>query len=130
MNANQATNEYRKVGVESALENANPHQLIAMLFDGALDRISSAKGAMERGDTGVQGALLGKSITIIDNLRASLDHEQGGELAGRLADLYDYMERRLLEGGTTADPAILDEVSGLLREIKAGWDAMPEQHRR
>ncbi|EED30873.1 flagellar protein FliS [gamma proteobacterium NOR5-3] len=101
-----------------------------MLFDGALDRIASAKGAMERGDTGVQGALLGKAITIIDNMRASLDHQQGGELAGKLADLYDYMERRLLEAGTKADPEILDEVSGLLREVKSGWDQIPESFRR
>ncbi|WOJ93296.1 flagellar export chaperone FliS [Congregibacter variabilis] len=130
MNASQAMNAYKSVGVQSAVEDASPHHLIGMLFDGALDRIASAKGAMERGDTGVQGALLGKAITIIDNMRASLDHQQGGDLAGKLADLYDYMERRLLEAGTKADPKILDEVSSLLREVKSGWDQIPEDLRR
>jgi flagellar protein FliS len=130
MNASQAMNAYRKVGVQSAIDDATPHQLITMLLEGALDRIASAKGAMERGDTATQGALIGKAITIIDNMRASLDHEQGGDLAGRLADLYDYMERRLLEASVKAQPEILDEVSGLLREVKSGWDQMPEQYRR
>jgi flagellar protein FliS len=130
MNASMAMNAYKTVGVQSAVEDASPHHLIAMLFDGALDRIASAKGAMERGDTGVQGALLGKAITIIDNMRASLDHQQGGELAGKLADLYDYIELRLLEAGSKADPQILDEVSGLLREVKSGWDQIPEDLRR
>ena len=129
MNASQALNTYKNVGVQSALDDASPHHLIAMLMDGALDRIASAKGAMERGDKGVQGALLGKAITIIDNMRASLDHQQGGELAGKLADLYDYMERRLLEAGTTGNPEMLDEVSSLLRDIKSGWDQIPEAHR-
>lgn len=130
MNASQAMNAYRRVGVQSAIDDASPHQLIAMLMDGALDRIASAKGAMERGETATQGALIGKAITIVDNMRASLDHEQGGELAGRLADLYDYMERRLLEASVNAQPETLDEVSSLLREVKSGWDQMPEQYRR
>lgn len=130
MNASQAMNAYRKVGVQSAIDDASPHQLITMLLEGALDRIASAKGAMERGDTANQGALIGKAITIIDNMRASLDHQQGGELAGRLADLYDYMERRLLESSVNPQPEILDEVSSLLREVKSGWDQMPEQYRR
>jgi flagellar protein FliS len=130
MNASQAMNAYRRVGVQSAIDDASPHQLIAMLMDGALDRIASAKGAMERGETATQGALIGKAITIVDNMRASLDHDQGGELAGRLADLYDYMERRLLEASVNAQPETLDEVSSLLREVKSGWDQMPEQYRR
>jgi len=59
-------------------------------------------------------------------LRASLDHQQGGDLAGNLADLYSYMEGRLLQCSTHPDSAILDEVSGLLRDIKGGWDQIPE----
>jgi flagellar protein FliS len=129
MNANQALNAYQDVGVRSAVEGASPHQLIAMLLDGALGRIASAKGAMERGDTSRQGVLLGKAITIIDNMRASLDHQQGGEVAGNLSALYDYMEQRLLEASSQADAGMLDEVSGLLREIKSGWDAIPAAQR-
>ena len=129
MNASQALNAYTNVGVHSAVDGASPHQLIAMLFDGALDRIASAKGAMERQETAKQGALLGKAIAIIDSMRASLDHEKGGELAERLASLYDYMERRLLEAGTSGDSAGLDEVSGLLRQIKSGWDEIPAEFR-
>jgi flagellar protein FliS len=129
MNANQALSAYNDVGVRSAIDGASPHQLITMLLEGALDRIASAKGAMERKETARQGALLGKAITIIDNMRASLDHQQGGEIAERLASLYDYMERRLLEAGASADTAGLDEVSGLLREIKTGWDGIPAEYR-
>ncbi|MFK7828960.1 MAG: flagellar export chaperone FliS [Congregibacter sp.] len=121
---------YRSVGAQSGIMDASPHQLITMLMDGALDRIASAKGAMDRGDVANQGELLGKSISIIDNMRASLDHAAGGELAGRLADLYDYMERRLVEGGSNCDASALDEVSRLLREVKGGWDGIPAEYRR
>lgn len=123
-------NAYRSVGAQSGVVDASPHQLISMLMEGALDKIAAAKGAMNRGEIGAQGELLGKSISIIDNMRASLDHSAGGELSGRLADLYDYMERRLVEGGSRADASALDEVSGLLREIKSGWDAIPAEYRK
>ena len=129
MNAIRATNAYRTVGVHSAIDDASPHRLIAMLLDGALDRIAAARGAMERGEIRQQGMLLGQAISIVDSLRASLDHTVGGELAGNLADLYDYSERRLLEARTQGDTAILDEVAGLLREIKSGWDEIPDQFR-
>lgn len=129
MNGSNAINAYRNIGVQGGVTDASPHQLIVMLMDGALGRIASAKGAMERGDRAHQGELLGKTISIIDNLRASLDAERGGELATRLRDLYDYMETRLVEAGSKKDVAALDEVSGLLREIKSGWDEIPAELR-
>lgn len=129
MNGSNAIHAYRNVGAQSGVTDASPHQLIAMLMDGALDRIASAKGAMERSDRAAQGELLGKAISIIDNMRASLDAERGGEIAVRLRDLYDYMETRLLEAGSKKDVAALDEVSRLLREIKSGWDEIPAELR-
>ncbi|MEM1143877.1 MAG: flagellar export chaperone FliS [Pseudomonadota bacterium] len=129
MNSFQAIDAYKNVNTQSGVTDASPHQLIAMLFSGALDRIASAKGAMARGDTGVQGTQIGKAISIIDGLRASLDTTRGGSVAANLKDLYDYMERRLLEGGARADSDALDEVTRLLREIKSGWDDIPAAER-
>lgn len=130
MNMNQANvNAYRQMEAQSGVVDASPHHLIAMLMEGALDRIAAAKGAMGRGETAKQGELLGKAISIIDNMRGSLDHTAGGELSARLADLYDYMERRLVEGGSNADASALDEVSRLMREVKSGWDEIPAAYR-
>ncbi len=129
MNSQHALNAYRQAGVQGAVMDASPHQLITMLMDGALDRIAAAKGAMERGETATEGEMIGKAISIIDNLRASLDHEQGGDLSRRLSDLYEYMENRLLEARRENDRSKLVEVSGLLRQIKSGWDDIPAEHR-
>jgi flagellar protein FliS len=129
MNSHHALNAYRNVGNRGAVEGASPYQLVGLLFDGALDRIASAKGAMDRGDATRQGELIGKAINIIDNMRAGLDFEKGGDIARNLGDLYGYMETRLLEARVEGDAAKLDEVSGLLREIKSGWDAIPAEHR-
>jgi flagellar protein FliS len=129
MNASQAMNAYRKVSSSSAVESASPHQLIGLLYQGAIDRVSAAKGAMGRGDIAEQGEMTGKAISIIENLRVALDHEQGGEVAENLSELYAYMERRLLEARTDGDTAKLDEVIGLMHEIKSGWDGIPAEYR-
>lgn len=128
MNRNSALNAYKQVGTQSAIVDASPYELITMLMNGALDRIASAKGAMERNQPALQGEMIGKAISIIDNLRVSLDHEQGKDLADRLDALYDYMENRLLEARADGDTRKLDEVARLLREIKAGWDEIPAEY--
>jgi flagellar protein FliS len=129
MQTNYALDAYRKVGVESAVNEASPYELISMLMEGFLDRVASAKGAMVRNEAAKQGELIGKAISIIDTMRVSLDHETGGDLATKLSDLYEYMENRLLQARLSSDVGMLDEVSALMREIKSGWDAIPAEHR-
>ena len=130
MNQMMALDQYKAVGVQSGMTDATPHQMITMLLDGALDRIASAKGAIARNEVARKGELLGSAIAIIDGMRASLDYNGGGEIAANLGSLYDYIERRLLEANTSDDTAVLDEVSGLLKEVKSGWDSIPADVRK
>jgi flagellar protein FliS len=66
-------------------------------------------------------------MNIIQGLRSSLDKDKGGDIAENLDSLYEYMGRRLLEANVNNDIAILDEVYGLLAEIKQGWDGIPPE---
>jgi flagellar protein FliS len=95
-----------------------------MLMEGGLTRIAQARGAMERQQTAMKGELIGKAIGIIGGLREGLDLQKGGELAANLDSLYQYMVSRLLEANVKNDAAPLDEVAGLLRNVKSGWDAI------
>ena len=125
MDPRSALNQYAKVKNSTGVEEAGPHRLIQMLMEGALDKINLAKGFMERKEIAAKGSHISWAISIIDGLRVSLNREAGGEIAENLDNLYDYMERRLVEANLRNDPAILNEVSGLLREIKGAWDAIP-----
>ena len=127
MNANTGLTEYMVTKNESALTDATPHKLIGMLFDGALESIAKATGAITSGDVAARGEAIGKAMTIVDNLRAMLDSERGGEISANLEQIYDYICRRLLQASSEQDPAILKEVAGLLREVKGGWDAIPSE---
>lgn len=123
--ASDAINQYNQVAVSSDLAYASPHRLIQMLMEGALEKISVAKGHMQRAEVKEKGSTISWAISIIDGLKASLDLEAGGEIANNLNDLYDYMERRLVEANITNSEDMLDEVSSLLLEIKSAWDVIP-----
>lgn len=119
--ARNPISSYQKVERDIAVENANPHQLIVLLFQGAEQAISLSRIHMESGNIGEKGLAISKAIDIINlGLKASLDLE-AGEIAHNLSALYDYMVRRLIQANIKNQPAILDEVSSLLGEISSAW---------
>ena len=124
MNAMTAMRQYQSVNNQAQAIEASPHRLIQMLMEGGLTRLAQARGAMERNQTALKGELVSKSIAIVGGLRQALDVKQGGELAVNLDNLYAYMTTRLMEANIKNDPAILEEVADLLREVKTGWDAI------
>ncbi|WP_312257465.1 flagellar export chaperone FliS [Stutzerimonas nitrititolerans] len=127
MYAMSAMKQYQSVNTNAQLVDATPHRLIQMLMEGGLTRLAQAKGAMERNDVALKGTLIGKTIDIVGGLRQGLNLEVGGEVAANLDSLYIYMTTRLVEANRKNDPTILDEVAGLLREIKSGWDGISQQ---
>ncbi len=124
MNTAAALRQYQAIKTDADAAGASPHRLIQMLFEGALERIALARGCLARGDIGARGEAISKAIAIVGGLRDGLDLGAGGELAANLDALYDYAQRRLMEAHRGADAAMLDEVAGLLGEIKSAWDAI------
>ena len=125
MNAMAAMRQYQSVNTQAKAVDASPHRLIQMLMEGGLTRLAQARGAMERQQYSLKGELIGKAIAIIGGLRTGLDLAQG-ELAQNLDNLYDYMVRRLSEANLNNTVEPLDEVAGLLRDVKTGWDAIAQ----
>lgn len=124
MNAMAALRQYQTVNTQAQVADASPHRLIQMLMEGGLSRLAQAKGAMQYGQSAQKGELISKAIGIIGGLREGLDLSQGGEVAANLDQLYEYMVSRLIEANIGNDPALLDEVAGLLRNVKSAWDAI------
>lgn len=113
---------YATVGVESAVLSASPHQLVVLLFDGALSAMKKATILIEQGDIPGKGQALSKAINIITNgLRAGLNHDVGGDLSANLDSLYDYMTRRLLHANLHNDVSAIEEVTILLNNIADAW---------
>ncbi|GAB4476809.1 MAG: hypothetical protein OHK0044_22850 [Burkholderiaceae bacterium] len=113
---------YRRVGVDSGVAAADPHRLVLMLFDGALEAIKLAAAHIAAGNVAEKGRALGKAVRIVEEgLKASLDKDAGGPLAKQLAALYDYASLRLLQANLKNDQAALDEAGRLLADLRDAW---------
>ncbi len=117
----RAAQAYSQIGVETGVAGASPHNLILMLYDGAIQAIAEARGHLAAGRIPDKGRAMTRAIAIVDEgLKGCLD-PAGGEIAAQLSQLYDYMCRRLLLASLRNDVAGLDEVSRLLAELRGAW---------
>ncbi|RGE43223.1 flagellar export chaperone FliS [Comamonas testosteroni] len=120
--SSRAANAYRQVGVQSGLESASPHRLIQMLFDGLLQNLNTAIGALQRGDIELKGQQIGRAVRILEEgLKGGLNREQGGELAANLGALYDYCVQRLTVANLRNDVAAVEEVVALMSPVAKSW---------
>jgi flagellar protein FliS len=117
---------YRSTAVHSGVDAADPHRLVVMLMDGALERIAAASGLMKHGGGVEKAQLLHRAVAIIDELRNGLNFQAGGAIATNLDSLYEYMCQRLMQANAQNKPEWLDEVSRLLGEIRSAWLSMPQ----
>lgn len=121
----RGANAYANIGVETGVVAASPHKLITMLLDGALVAIAMGQKYIKAGDIKNKGESITKAILIIDNgLRASLNKSVGGEIALNLDSLYEYMSRQLFSANLKNSLEILDEVHGLLGELRGAWETI------
>lgn len=121
-NSRSGAHAYANIGLETGVVAASPHQLIVMLYEGAELSVRMAIKHMGEGDIAQKCAAISKaSHIILDGLRAALDPQQGGDIAARLDGLYEYMNKRLMLANLNNESAPLEEVLGLLRELREAW---------
>lgn len=122
--ANRAA-AYRNAHVDTAVHNATPHQLIGMLFDGLLQSVRAAQGALERSELATKGEQLGRAVRILEEgLKGSLDVQRGGDVALNLRALYAYCVERLTFANMKNDAAAMAEVTRLIEPVADGWRQM------
>lgn len=119
--------QYHQITVQSKVAEANPHQLISMLFEGLLNKLATAKGHVDRDDFEGKAEAIGSAVSILGALQDSLNMEKGGEIAANLDGLYHYISKRLFSAAKDNDSQILDEASRLIHTLKEGWDGIAAQ---
>lgn len=116
---------YKAVGVKDDLAVADPHRVIQLLMQGALENIAKAKGAIERKDHAIKSATISKAMAIISSLQRSLDMEAGGEVSDNLWSLYDFMVNHLMLANRENSLEKLNDVLDIMLTIKSAWDQIP-----
>jgi flagellar secretion chaperone FliS len=118
----RAAAAYKTAGAESSVDGASPHRLVELLFDGLLQAVQGARGALARGDTAAKGKQVMRAVRFLEEgLKGGLDHDKGGELAANLRALYDYCIARLTVANLRNDAEALAEVAALIVQVAQGW---------
>lgn len=116
---------YSKVGTETGVITADSHRLIAMLFDGLLESLQEARGAIERNDMQSKCSCLSRAARIVEEgLNAGLDHNSGLEVAENLEILYGYLSVIITKANLRSNPELVDEALSLVAPVRQAWNAI------
>ena len=125
MNAIAALAQYGQIKNDTQTTYASPHQLMLMLFDGAIEAMSFTIGAIENNNFELRSKQNSRSITIINGMRECLDMETGGELADNLYSLYQYMAQELFRASFKNDVDTIKNIQTMLKDIRGSWKKIP-----
>lgn len=119
---------YRRIGVETSMHTIDQHQIIVLLYDGLLQEINRARGALARQDVPGKCDAITRSLRILEEgLMTGLNLVDGGEIAQNLNALYDYCVHQLVLANAKNDDALLQEVYKLIESVADGWKAIKQQ---
>ena len=113
---------YRNIAAETGITDASPHRLVQMLYEGTLESLAEARGAMRARDFERKGRAIGRAVRIVEEgLRGGLNLKAGGTLAQNLDQLYGYVATRLTQANLRNDEQMLDECQNLLQPLRDAW---------
>jgi flagellar secretion chaperone FliS len=106
---------------QQSILTAPPGRLVVMLYDGCIRFLFQSAYAMRQGDRTVSLQRMRKAEAIIDELRVTLDHDKGGEIASNLDAIYGFGRSHLLKAWADQDADKIDDVSRLIGELRDAW---------
>ena len=107
--------------LDVSILTAEPIELVRILYRTALDSVSAARAHLAAGEIQARSRAINKALSVIHELALSLNPKAEPTLASTLAELYDYMQRRLLAANFEQSDAPLAEVMGLLETMTDAW---------
>ncbi|VEB37015.1 flagellar export chaperone FliS [Legionella cherrii] len=124
----QVINQYKTIELQTRIDAASPHELINLLLQGARTHIATAQGNIERKEIQEKGEHISKALSIIEGLKNSLNHDQGGEIADNLLQLYGHIEFLLLKANLNNDKELLAQSNSLLAQLHDAWQKVSPVH--
>ncbi len=109
---------YRRARVDTA----DPRRIVILCYDEMISQLRIARQRFEDRDFEGKGKALIKVQDILCELQNALDFERGGDIAKNLDALYNYIRRRIVQADQGKDLRALDEVLGMLSELKSAWE--------
>ncbi|MRI33917.1 flagellar export chaperone FliS [Endozoicomonas sp. OPT23] len=129
MNMNRGLNAYQSNQTRTRAEVADPYQMVKILFENLMDNLARAKGAIELKNHALKGETIGRSMDIINALRAGLDHSVNEEMTRNLDDLYQFCNNNLTQASMKNDLEALNDAVTIIQQLKSTWDQLGSPER-
>ncbi len=113
-------NQYRR----NEISTSSQGRLILMMYEGAVKFATLALQSIEKGDIAGQGKYINKTHDIINELSLALDLKKGGEVAGRLESLYQFILSQLTLANIKSDKKALETVIKILTPLAEAWEQL------
>ncbi|HEY0924369.1 flagellar export chaperone FliS [Rheinheimera pacifica] len=117
---------YKSTAVEGKAAGADIHKLVLMLFDGFLDELSRTEGHIQAKRFDKKAAGIERMLKILGGLDASLDQQNGGEVAANMQKLYQHCGQALLNASLKNDLTSLDTVRVIMTNLQEGWQGLAQ----
>lgn len=124
MNFTKMLGQYEKTRTQTS----GKMDLIILCYEKAIQCLHLAKTFFTDGEYEKKARMMQKAMDIIGELQASLDYEKGGQIATNLSALYNYINRRLLQGDINKEVGAYDEAIRIMSELKEAWEGIASQN--
>ena len=126
--SSRSASAYKRVGLETSVSQASPHELVNMLFQNLLRNIGAARLAIQNGNIAAKGECIQKAVRIIDEgLKPALNLKDGGVLADNLSRMYSFCLVRLTQANLQNSEAPLVDVLRVIEPLADGWKGIGSQ---
>jgi len=109
------------------IEGAGPLGLVLLTYEALFKSLGRTRMAVMAGDMQAEADHAGRAMEALVELSTSLNMEAGGDIAQSLASLYAYMMNRVTSGLCSGSTEHIDEVLGLVQELREGWMQLSSQ---
>lgn len=114
--------------LENMVLTANPVMQVILLYEKAIACLEEAREIMEKASQDYESIkakyeALGRATEILTVLKATLNMEQGGEIAKNLSEIYQALLNDLVRITVEGDePETIKKMVKLLKDLKESWE--------
>lgn len=111
----------------NAILTASPEKIVKLLYEGAIRNLEKSKLGLADQKTARSpevGQSLSRAMGIIGELRASLDHAAGGEIAKDLDRLYEFSLDQLSQANLMRNNNGVNNTLQVMRTLQEGWNGI------
>ncbi len=109
------------------VETLSQRDLIVKMYQATERFLRQAQAGMGAEDHHAAHVGCTKAKNIVLELFATLNLEQGGDIAKQLRELYLFFITRITESNLRKEPALIEEILPLISTLREAWEQIPAE---